>query len=219
MPNETAILLLAHKQSAVAALFKNKPEYKLTHLSSYKAAEAIIEKKEFRFIIAELSLPEGDAISFGALLKSRNSHAYYIILSSDGSAFVEREAYRSGAHDYIQEKDYANLELKIKNILRLNGSLIGLSANASITVDEEKYAILKNNQYYYLPVKEFEIVKLFLSNPQKIFSRTEIAEKIWKDRNIATTRVIDVHVTHIRKAIGKESIRSVKNVGYGISGI
>ncbi|HXD94573.1 MAG TPA: winged helix-turn-helix domain-containing protein, partial [Bacteroidia bacterium] len=86
----------------------------------------------------------------------------------------------------------------------------------SIIIDEEKYLILKESLPYFLPAKEFEIVKLFCGSPEKIFSRNEIATSIWKDPLVAKSRIIDVHITHIRKVLGKEIIRSVKKIGYGL---
>ena len=86
----------------------------------------------------------------------------------------------------------------------------------NIIIDEEKYLILKESLPYFLPAKEFEIVKLFCASPEKIFSRNEIATSIWKDPLVAKSRIIDVHITHIRKVLGKEIIRSVKKIGYGL---
>ena len=68
-----------------------------------------------------------------------------------------------------------------------------------------------------MPRKEFKIFQLLFSSPDKFFSKTEIAEYIWKDESVSKKRIIDVHVYNIRQLFGKRVIQSQKGNGYRIN--
>ena len=184
---------------------------------TFKKGEEYIFENKVDVIICNLQLQDRDAIDFIYALKAQNKKQYCIVISDDTSSYIEKEAYKAGANDYLIKNNLGNIGFKIKNLLAyLYNKDKEKSLLPSIVIDEEKYVILKENQQYFLPAKEFEIVKLFCASPEKIFTRDEIAAGIWKDPLVAKSRIIDVHITHIRKVLGKEIIRSVKKVGYGL---
>ena len=70
------------------------------------------------------------------------------------------------------------------------------------------------SQQIELPRKEFELLYLLASKPDKVFTREEIFEKIWDDNVIVGERTIDVHIRKIREKIDIPNIKTVKGVGY-----
>ena len=184
---------------------------------TFKKGEEYIADNKVDVIICNLQLQDRDAIDFIYALKAQNKKQYCIVISDDSSSYIEKEAYEAGANDYLIKNNLGNIGFKIKNLLAyLHNKDKEKKLLPNIIIDEEKYVILKENLPYFLPAKEFEIVKLFCASPEKKFSRDEIAEGVWKDQSVAKSRIIDVHITHIRKVLGKEIIRSVKKVGYGL---
>jgi len=67
-----------------------------------------------------------------------------------------------------------------------------------------------------MTAKEFELLKLLASAPNKIFSREEILNRIWGD-DYVSDRVVDVHISAIRSKIGKNWIKTVRGLGYKFS--
>jgi len=65
-----------------------------------------------------------------------------------------------------------------------------------------------------LPKKEFELLVLLMSKPDKVFMRDEIYSSVWGDSIIVGDRTIDVHIRKLREKIGDEHIRTIKGVGY-----
>jgi len=65
-----------------------------------------------------------------------------------------------------------------------------------------------------LPKKEFELLQLLASKPNKVFSRDEIFAKVWGDNVIVGDRTIDVHIRKIREKLGVNNIKTIKGVGY-----
>src|SRR6185437_3874033 len=183
--------------------------------TTFKKAEEFILNNKVDIIVSALQLQDRDAIDFIYALKNQSKKHYYIVISEDSSSYIEKEAYKAGANDYLIKNNLENIGFKIKNLVTYIHSINKVNIPLSnIIIDEEKYLILKENLPYFLPAKEFEMVKLFCGSPEKIFSRNEIATSIWKDPLVAKSRIIDVHITHIRKVLGKEMIRSVKKIGY-----
>jgi two-component system alkaline phosphatase synthesis response regulator PhoP len=81
-------------------------------------------------------------------------------------------------------------------------------------IDSERFLVINKGKEIILPKKEFELLRLLASKPNKVFSREEIFSKIWGDNVIVGDRTIDVHVRKIREKIGIENITTVKGVGY-----
>lgn len=221
MLNEKVHFLLIINDKADALLIesaiKKVVEGEFFIVNTFKKAEERILSHKIDVIISALQLQDRDAIDFIYALKNQSKKHYYIIISEDSSTYIEKEAYKAGANDYLIKTNLDSIGFKIKNLVSYLHNINKVNTPLpSIIIDEEKYLILKESLPYFLPAKEFEIVKLFCGSPEKIFSRNEIATSIWKDPLVAKSRIIDVHITHIRKVLGKEIIRSVKKIGYGL---
>jgi two-component system alkaline phosphatase synthesis response regulator PhoP len=65
-----------------------------------------------------------------------------------------------------------------------------------------------------LPRKEFELLSLLASKPQKVFERGEILDRVWGNEVIVGGRTIDVHIRKLREKIGDKHFKTVKGVGY-----
>jgi two-component system alkaline phosphatase synthesis response regulator PhoP len=74
--------------------------------------------------------------------------------------------------------------------------------------------VIKEGKEFHLPRKEFELLSLLVSRPNKVFTREEILSGIWGDDVIVGDRTIDVHVRKIRQKIGNGHISTVKGLGY-----
>ena len=74
--------------------------------------------------------------------------------------------------------------------------------------------IVVNDKEITLPRKEFELLVLLATKPDKVFTRDEIFNRIWGDNSESGYRTIDVHVRKIREKLGENLIRTQKGVGY-----
>jgi hypothetical protein len=78
----------------------------------------------------------------------------------------------------------------------------------------QKYTVINNGEELSLPRKEFSLLLLLISKPEKVFTREEIYSAIWGDSIVVGDRTIDVHIRKLREKIGEDYIRTVKGVGY-----
>jgi two-component system alkaline phosphatase synthesis response regulator PhoP len=86
--------------------------------------------------------------------------------------------------------------------------------HGNLTIDREKYTVSNNGVELALPRKEFSLLLLLISKPEKVFTRDEIYTQIWGDTIVVGDRTIDVHIRKLREKIGEEYIKTVKGVGY-----
>ena len=84
----------------------------------------------------------------------------------------------------------------------------------ALQMDRERYLVVKEGQQIVLPRKEFNLLALLYSKPQKVFTREEIFSSVWGSDVVVGDRTIDVHIRKLREKIGDDHIVTVKGVGY-----
>ena len=129
-----------------------------------------------------------------------------------------------GADDYITKPIHPKLLVsRLKAILKRSEggeeSIAGSESTSApstdvITIDKERFVVVKNGHELFLPRKEFQLLALLYSKPQKVFSREEIYAAVWGSEVIVGDRTIDVHIRKLRTKIGEDHIVTIKGVGY-----
>jgi len=173
-------------------------------------------------LVIDLEIKETDAILACNEIKNKNriNTPFVIIIGHKPEEYTHVTALDLGADDYIVKPYLLQLFLKRIQALsrRKNMGLEKRNDNGSdFYIDSERHVVVMNETTFELPKKEFELLKLFYSVPNKIFTREEIAVLLWKEESIARQRTIDVHIRNIRKTLGKDLIKTVKGFGYGLN--
>jgi two-component system alkaline phosphatase synthesis response regulator PhoP len=83
-----------------------------------------------------------------------------------------------------------------------------------LLIDSEKFIVSKGGKTILLTKKEFELLSLLISRPEKVYTREEIFQAVWGNNIIVGDRTIDVHIRKLRKKISEEYIQTIKGVGY-----
>jgi two-component system, OmpR family, alkaline phosphatase synthesis response regulator PhoP len=86
-----------------------------------------------------------------------------------------------------------------------------------IKIDRERFMVIHKGRELMLPKKEFELLSLLVSKPDKVFTREDIFGRIWESNAIVGERTIDVHIRKLREKLGEGYISTVKGVGYKFS--
>ena len=190
--------------------------------SAGNGAEAIKKAKKFipDIILMDVMMPEMSGIEACEEIKNIDqiSQAIIIFLSARSEDYTQISAYDAGADDYISKPVKPKILLKkISNIAKK----INSEKNApktidlgSIKINKEEYVVIKDKKEILLPRKEFELLFLLATKPEKVFTREEIMNKVWGTQVIVGDRTIDVHVRKLREKIGEKHIKTLKGVGY-----
>jgi two-component system alkaline phosphatase synthesis response regulator PhoP len=139
-------------------------------------------------------------------------------LTARGEDLSQVEGFDAGADDYIRKPVRPRVFIsRVRALLRrvpaASEDLNKLIYN-DLIIDKEKYVVIKSGIETELSKKEFELLLLLTSRPNKVFTRDEIFAGVWGNDVIVGERTIDVHIRKIREKIGVESIKTIKGVGY-----
>ncbi|WP_204218542.1 winged helix-turn-helix domain-containing protein [Desulfurella amilsii] len=183
---------------------------------------AMLLLKDFipNLIILDLMLPGLQGEDFLRLIKTKKEYKdiAVIILSAKSQESVITKLLTDGADDYIVKPfSIKVLIAKIKALLRRIEKKDNILRYDGIELDLNTFSAYLDNKTLDLTTKEFELVSLFLSNPNKIFSREELFSRIWGYENQVQTRTVDVHISSLRKKLSSKAniIKSKPKVGYG----
>ena len=166
-------------------------------------------------ILLDMMMPVLDGIETCKALRSSPAlkNVMIVFLSAVGSEETQLQGYDAGADDYINKPIKMNiLRSRVQAILKRIEPIE--EDTTSIKIDREHYQVLKGGEKIVLPRKEFALLELLHSQPNKLFTREEIYANVWGSNVIVGDRTIDVHIRKLRQKIGEEHIVTIKGVGY-----
>lgn len=198
-----------------------RSEYQVYTASNGREAISVAKELTPHLIILDVMMPEMDGIETCAELRKILSltDTIIIFLTARSEDYSQLAGFEAGADDYISKPIKPGLlTSKVKALLRRwagqEQEKENLIKAGNITIDKERYLIIKADQEVVLPKKEFELLTLLANKPNKVFSREEIFAKVWGNNVVVGDRTIDVHVRKLREKIGPEYIKTIKGVGY-----
>lgn len=185
----------------------------------YSFFEELKEEKP-DLILLDVMLPDEDGISILTKLKKNpdTSNIPVIIASAKGEEYDKIKGLDTGADDYLA-KPFGMMEMisRIKAVLRR--SIHAISNNltsGNIEMDLDSHIVKVNGELVALTLKEYELLKLFISHPGIVYSREALLNKIWEVEYYGETRTVDVHIRTLRSKLKEEGnrITTVRGVGY-----
>ncbi len=193
-------------------------------VSTAKDGKSAIEKAIIinpNLIIMDVMMPNMDGIEACEKLRSDEKFNDTIImfLTARGEDYSHVAAYEAGADDYVTKPVKPKVLIsKVKGLLRRSNKNIQSDTNeinfSNIKIDREKYKVYISDTSINLPRKEFELLYLLASKPEKVFKRDKIMEMVWGGEVVVGDRTIDVHIRKLREKIGDKHFETVKGVGY-----
>ncbi len=176
-------------------------------------------------IILDLMLPQIDGLEVCRRIKSNSNTAGIpiIMLTARAEEIDKVLGLELGADDYIT-KPFSPREVvaRVKAVLR---RLVNVNTNTGelvigdLKINFIAYEVYLTGKKLELTPKEYELLKLFVTNPGRVFSREQLLEKIWGYEYYGDTRTVDVHIRHLRAKLESSSqlalaIETVRGVGY-----
>jgi two-component system alkaline phosphatase synthesis response regulator PhoP len=179
------------------------------------------KKKKPHLIILDVMMPEMDGIEACEIIRRTEGLEDTIItfLTARGEDYSQMAGFDAGADDYITKPIKPKvLVSKVKALLRRlkneEQEVEDIFKVGEITINREEYKIVNQGEEIILPRKEFELLALLTSKPNKVFKREVILDKVWGNEVVVGGRTIDVHIRKLREKIGDDHFKTVKGVGY-----
>ncbi|RDU62598.1 DNA-binding response regulator [Helicobacter didelphidarum] len=172
-------------------------------------------------ILLDVGLPQKSGIETLRILKQKQStkNIPVILLTAKSSEIDKVQGLDTGADDYIT-KPFGILELlaRVKALLRRTNTLKTEEYQFNeVILNPKTHIVSVNERPISLTFKEFELLELFLSQPNLVFTREQILETIWGGE--FQTRTVDVHINTLRMKLGEmgKYIKTIRGMGYKIS--
>lgn len=200
----------------------NKEGYQVYTASNGKLAIDKAKEVSPDLIILDVMMPVMDGIEACRIMRSMPEfkHTFMVFLTARSEEYSEIAGFHVGADDYIAKpiKPRA-LMSRINAILRRNSTEsidepIDKLEIADLVIDRDAFLVYREEEKIVLAKKEFELLYLLASKPNKVYTREQILKAIWEDSVVVTNRTIDVHIRKLREKIGDNYVATVKGVGY-----
>jgi two-component system alkaline phosphatase synthesis response regulator PhoP len=213
--NEYKILLVDDEPDILEFVGYNikKEGYTLYTSSNGKDAIQIAKKVIPHLIILDIMMPGIDGIETCIEMRKIDTLKSTLIafLTARSEDFSQIAGLDAGGDDYISKPIKPRVLMsRVNALLRRSPD----TPDRDIIIDREKYVILKKGKEIRLPRKEFELLELLTSRPDKVFTREQIFEEVWGNDVIVGDRTIDVHIRRIREKLESDNIKTIKGVGY-----
>ena len=197
----------------------NKEGYQVFSASNGKEALVQAIKIIPHLIILDVMMPEMDGIEACENLRKDNRFEDTIImfLSARSEDYSHVAAFDVGADDYVNKPIKPKvLNAKVSALLRrftkneTNTNIV----HGDLTINLDEYKVILKGEKMSFPRKEFELLRLLASKPDKVFKREKIMEAVWGNDVVVGDRTIDVHIRKLREKMGNAYFKTIKGVGY-----
>ncbi|MCW5515032.1 response regulator transcription factor [Muriicola sp. Z0-33] len=179
------------------------------------------KRKKPHLVVLDVMMPEMDGIEACEVIRNTSGLENTIItfLTARGEDYSQVAGFDAGADDYITKPIKPKvLVSKVKALLRRlkesSKDTDDILKVGDIEINREEYKVINKGEVVILPRKEFELLSLLASKPDKVFKREVILDKVWGQEVVVGGRTIDVHIRKLREKIGDDHFKTVKGVGY-----
>ncbi|MDZ7896651.1 MAG: response regulator transcription factor [Arcicella sp.] len=219
------ILLVDDDPDIIELLAYNLSKEGYETASALDGIQAVDLAKTFKpdLILMDVMMPRQDGIETARQLRQlpEFKDTYILFLTARAEEYTEVAAFDVGADDYIVKpiKPRALIS-RIKATLRRdvqqtdNETVIDIGV---IHINRTNYSVTNNGSPLVMPKKEFELLYFLAKNPNKVFNRDELLEKVWGVDVYVVERTVDVHIRKLREKIPEHYIKTLKGVGYMFS--
>jgi DNA-binding response OmpR family regulator len=173
--------------------------------------------------VLDLNLPGLDGLSVLARLREANSPARVLILTARGEVEHRVKGLKAGADDYLA-KPFSMDELvaRVEALGRRAAAptAADLLEVADLVMDVHHRRVTRAGRPVALSPREFDVLQVLLQEPGRVFSRTELCERVWQRDHEYDTRTVEIFITRLRKKVDSgfptPLIQTLRAVGYTI---
>ena len=221
-------LLLVEDDRPIAELVKyhfTRADFTVTSTPSGEEAQILIDEIKPDLLILDWMVEGVSGIELCRRLRRKPATANLpiIMLTARDEEDDRLRGLETGADDYVT-KPFSPKELVARATAVLRRVRPALTTQkleyAGLVMDLVAYRVTRNGVALHLGPTEFRLLRQFLENPARVFSRQHLLEKVWPHDDDIELRTVDVHIRRLRMALGEpELIRTVRSVGYSLDAV
>lgn len=219
-------ILVVEDDNAINDLLANilrDEKYKVTQAFSGTEARFCLREEEYQVILLDLMLPGVSGENL--ILEIREKYkSTIIVISAKDDIDSKINILKMGADDYItkpfdEREVLARIEVVLRRSLKNKENEKSIFFYKDIKLNTLSRKVFIGTDEIQLTVKEFDILELLITNPNKVFSKSNIFESIWKDNFLGDENTVNVHVSNLRGKLNKLNkkenyIKTVWGIGF-----
>jgi DNA-binding response OmpR family regulator len=209
-----------HKLAAVVRRGLEEHGYAVDVAYDGDDALAMAEIEPYDLIVLDIMLPGTDGLTVCRRLRSERRNVPVLMLTARDTVDDRVAGLDAGADDYLV-KPFAFRELlaRVRALLRRDGlSRDPILRVGDLEVDTVSHEVRRDGRQIELTSKEYAMLEYFMRNPNRVLTRTQIAEHVWDYDFMSMSNVIDVYVRYLRRKLGDDQeprlFRTVRGTGY-----
>lgn len=201
--------------------FLKKDGYEVFESENGAQALDVLDSSHIDLLITDVMMPVKDGIQLSLELREAGYKLPILIITARESIEDKKTGFSSGADDYmVKPIDMDEMLMRVAALLRRSG----INSDKKIviggtTIDYSDFTIRVNNEIINLPKKEFQLLFKLLSQPNRIFTRTQLMDEIWGYDIESDERTVDVHIKRLREKFADNrdfEVITVRGLGYKV---
>ncbi|MDZ5602374.1 response regulator transcription factor [Pseudomonas sp. RP23018S] len=179
------------------------------------------QSEPYDLIILDLGLPGLPGLEVLSQWRAAGLHTPVLVLTARGSWAERVEGLKAGADDYLSKPFHPEeLQLRIQSLLRRARGLANQPSleAAGLQLDERRQCAIREGVEIQLTAAEFRLLRYFMLHPQQILSKSHLAEHLYDGETERDSNVLEVHVNHLRRKLGRSVIETRRGQGYLYAG-
>lgn len=201
--------------------FLKKDGYEVFESENGAQALDVLDSSHIDLLITDVMMPVKDGIQLSFELREAGYKLPILIITARETIEDKKTGFSSGADDYmVKPIDMDEMLMRVAALLRRSG----INSDKKIviggtTIDYSDFTIRVNNEIINLPKKEFQLLFKLLSQPNRIFTRTQLMDEIWGYDIESDERTVDVHIKRLREKFADNrdfEVITVRGLGYKV---
>lgn len=207
--------------------YLSKEGYRVITAKDAEEAASRFNEQTYELVLLDLMLPKGNGLDLLQRFRER-SKVPILILSARGGEVDKALGLRFGADDYIA-KPFSLIELSarvqaaIRRATQYTATLVKAADEPLIAgdlcIDPDNFTVTRRGEFLKLTAKEFQILKLFVQHPTRVYTKAQIYSLLWNEEYYGDENVINVHMRRLREKIEDDPscpkyIRTLWGIGY-----
>lgn len=173
------------------------------------SGKKLFSQNHYDLIITDIILPKLDGLDLCKHIRDCNANIPILMLTALGTTDDKVEGFDAGADDYLVKPfEMRELLARIRVLLKRNGNsqhpIRNILKYADLEMNLHTKIVKRNTTEINLTPKEFNLLQYLIQNPERVLSRSEIAEKVWATHFDTGTNFIDVYINYLRRKIDKD---------------
>ncbi len=181
-----------------------------------REAQLSLANGVYDLVLLDLGLPKSDGIEVLHAYRKAGGAAPVIIVTARDAVDERVRGLDTGADDYLVKPfDLHELAARVRALLRRRtGHTQPVYTHGALTLDPASHEVMKDGEPVALQPREFALLRALIEMPSRVYTKSELEEKIYGWHQEIGSNAVEVHVHSLRRKIGAEEIVTVRGVGY-----